>query len=486
MSKTNPLSAGVYENIIDDTFVVDGNTQNAAGGIIVSAKRGPTKPTVVTSNTQLVSLYGLPSRDNPALYSAMRFLREASELVVTRVIVDAVAATGDLVKGVDTHLTVDAANEGVWGNKVTVSFAAVVGAAAGVFALVVKEDGVEVERFEVSRDVDAKDGYGKTLFVEDVVNKKSKYVKVTDNPAVVGDYDIAGVVTLAGGLDDTTAPTDGVINTAWDEYAKEDEINVQILINGGWATAAVQQKMVDIASARTNCRAILDVPSDTNEDVAAMIAWRDTIGIDDYHAALYGGWIKIYDQFGDREVMLPPSGDVAAAFARTFRDFNHWDAPAGMRRGVVNALGVTKIFTEAERDLLYTNGVNPVTTYAGTSAVIWGQKSLQRAKSAMDRMNVVNNVMWMTATMKESLRPFVFEGSTQFVRDNVNYLLTTFLEGVKGRGGLYGFSVDTESSNTAEVIDSNRFIINVFVQPTRSSEMIMLNLTVSPTGVELG
>lgn len=481
----NIHSAGVYEKVIDDTVTVDGQTSIVSAGIVLTAKKGPTVPTVVTSNTQLLALYGLPSRDNPALYSALRYMREGSQITITRVITDAVSASGELLVDADPHVTITAANEGVWGNNIVVSFGAVLGEDEDIFAVSVKVGDDEVERFEASRNPDAKDGYGRNMFIEDVINKRSKYIRVQDNPSIVEEYDQSAPIVLVGGLDDTTAPTDGVVAAAWDEYTKEDEISANILINGGWVTAVVQNKMDQVAKARTNTVAILDVPFDTIEDVTAMVAWRDEVAIDSYHSAMYGGWVKIYDQYSDRQVLLPASGDVAAAYARTFKDFNRWDAPAGAIRGVIQALGVSKVFTQDERDQLYVSGINPVTSHGGMNCVIWGQKSMQRTKSALDRMNVVNNVKWMTESMKRALFPFTFDGNSKFLRDQINYQLTTFLEGVQSRGGLYAYLVDTESGNTSETIDDNQVIINCFVQPTRSAEQIRLNITVSRTGVDM-
>lgn len=481
----NIHSAGVYEQIIDQTITVDGETSIISAGIVLTAKRGPVVPTVVTSNNQLISLYGLPSRDNPALYSAMRYLREGNKLTVTRVITNAVVASGSLMSGLEPHLTVTAANAGVWANSLTVHFGSVLGEPEHIFAVVVRLNGADVERHEVSRDPDERDGYGRNMYIEDVINKRSQYIRVQDNPSIALEYDQTASITLIGGLDDTIQPTDILIAAAWEEYKKEDEVDVNILINGGWATTIVQNKMNEVAKSRTNSIAILDVPFDTLDSVTEMVAWRTEIAIDSYHSALYGGWVRVYDQYTDRQILLPPSGDVAAVYARTFKDFNRWDAPAGAIRGVLPALGVSKIFTEAERDALYVAGINPVTSYGGMNAVVWGQKTLQRTKSALDRVNVANNVKWITESMKNTLHPFVFEANTKFLRDNINYLLSTFLEGIKSRGGVYAYVVDTEKENTFAVIDNNQLIINVAIQPTRVAEMIRLNITVSPTGVEL-
>lgn len=479
-------SAGVYENIIDKTIVADGDAVITTAAIVVTSERGPVGPNVVRSRNELVATYGIPSRDNPSLYAATRFMREGSILTVVRVVTDATAASGELMSGADAQLTIDAANPGSWGNNITVSFGDIIGEPdPTIFAVVVKEGDDVVERFEVSQDPEAVDGYGESQFIEDVINTRSKYIRVNDNAAISTPYDKMAVVSLTGGQDDTTAPTSTAIVDAWEPLKHVQKYDAQILINAGWTSNDIQKKMLEVAKERGDSRAILDVPRSVSEDVNAMIDFRNNMDIDDKLASLYGGWIKIRDPFSGRDIVIPPSGDVAATYVKTFRDYSHWDAPAGMRRGVLDALGVTRVFDESERDSLYVNGVNPVTTYGGANAVIWGQKSLQRVKSALDRMNVVNNVLWLTQVMKEALRPFVFEPNTEFMRGNVNYILTAFLEGVKNRDGLYGYYVDTETENTPDVIDNNEFIINVAIQPVRTAEFIRLNIIVTPTGVEL-
>jgi hypothetical protein len=142
--------------------------------------------------------------------------------------------------------------------------------------------------------------------------------------------------------------------------------------------------------------------------------------------------------------------------------------------------------SEGERDLLYVNGINPVTSINGTAAVIWGQKTLQKEASALDRFNVVNLLLWVNQRMSESLQPFVFEPNTQFTRDNVNSLLTSFLNNIKQRGGLYDFNVNTGTDiNTSQIIDSNAMLVEVFVQPVKTAEFIQMTLTVTRSGVSL-
>ena len=590
-----PNSAGVYDRIVDKSFVVSAGGL-LAGGIVVSAKRGPTKINTVTSAREFIETYGTPSRDNPSLYAALRFLNRAGILTVRRVINDALVAGGSVTHeiqedgtfipsvagsalvnttGIDTvaggtiivggtnvtiaenatvsvvveainiadidgysavvdgtdiiisnqsgnvsadlsaiglsdnitssnyeeggfiegetvqvpHLTISASSAGAWGNSVEVSFAQNPDLPSGVFILVVKENGEEVESFEVSRDENAKNGFGSNIYIENVINGKSRYITVEDNPSVSQSYDMTAPVLLAGGFDDTIAPTAGAIIQAWEEFENVDNVPAQILINGGWAVPAVQVKMLSVAENRKDAVAILDVPQDTAEDVAAMVDYRkNDLAANTYFGGLYGGWVKIYDQYNDREVNIAPSGDVAAVFVHTVNVAERWDAPAGLQRGIIpNALGVSKILSEGERDLLYVAGVNPVTTYGGAAAVIWGQKTLQVAASALDRFNVVNSVLWINQRIAQALQPFVFEPNTVATRDNINFLVSSFLENIQQRGGLYGFYVDTsEEINTPFVIDNNQLYVDYYLKPTRTAEFIRASAIITATGVQLG
>lgn len=484
----NMFSAGVYENIVDDSFIPEGDGVKSAG-IVITSEKGPTELTHVRSANTFAALFGLPTRDNPSKYAALRFLNVGQSLYVRRVINDAVAASGDLMDGVDTVASFTAANEGVWGNDITIQFADVIGVEAnsGIFAVIVLYNDEQVERFEVSRDPEALDGNGRNMFIDEVINNQSNYIRVTDEASYVGDYvSLAADVDLTGGLDDTVAPDSTQIATAWDDFASNEVVDSQILINAGFASIGTQVKMIEIAEGRSNTVAILDVPQVDADDATAMVAWRnDSLEMSSNRAALYGGWLRVYDPYSNREVEVPPSGDVAAAIVEIFGAGTPWEAVAGIQNGNLSALGVTKIFSQEERDELYLNGVNPITSIGGSNAVIWGNKTLQKERSALDRLNVVNNVLWMTDRMKKFLDPFVFRPNNQFIRDNINYILTTFLEGVQTQGGLYAYRVDTESKNTPAVIDANQLIVDVFVQPVKTAEFIRLNVTVTPTGVDL-
>lgn len=510
------VSPGVYSRVVDDSFIVNSGGM-VAGGIVVSAKKGPVGLNVVTSASEFVATYGLPTRDNPSLHCALRFLARAGILTVRRVTTDAVSANASIVQTVTTQepnpayeegvsdpsvpefidvtdtvdvLTISAANQGSWGNDIRVTIADIDGAQSGVFAVVVsvkQDDGSfeEVESFEVSRNIDAKNGFGNTMFIEDVINGRSRYITVQDSPDASGEYP-RNFHVLTGGLDDTVAPESGAIMSAWDEFKNEKEVPAQLLINAGWAVPAIQNKMIEVAETRRDAIAILDVPEHAMGSVTDMIEYRkNELSANSYFGALYGGWLKIYDQYNDVQIDVPPSGDSAAIYVHTWSVGERWYAPAGLRRGIIpNTVGVSKVFSQGERDQLAVAQINPVTAIGGSGSVVWGQDSLQVKASAMSKMNVVNSILFITKQMAESLDPFIHEVNTEQTRNAINFMLSSFLENIQLKGGLYDFFVDTSANiNTPFVIDNNELHVDVYVQPTRVAEKIKLSVIVTPTGV---
>lgn len=408
------------------------------------------------------------------------------------------------------------ANEGEWGNDIRVRFnrnATINGETIPVeelegddrFHIIVELDTGEedsdetpiyreVERFVASRK-QLRDGYGNSQYIEDVVNGRSMYIVIEDQVDVDRDMQWTTdsiVVDLDGGTDDSGSITDGKFIEAWEEFSNSAEIDVRFLINGGFTGDAIRHKMIQVAERRGDQIAILDTPQPSSQStggrVTDMVDDRKTLGANTNRAALYGGWLKVYNEFVARNENIPCSADVAQAMVNTIQNFGWWEAPAGLRRGVVsNALGTDTIMDEGQRDILYANGVNPVTTMMGNAAIIWGQKTLQRAHSAMNRVNVVLLIIYINMRMKEALQPFVFEANTEQTRADINYILSSFLGDIQSNGGLYEFAVDTGPGiNTPQVIDSNQLLVDVYVKPTRTAEFIKLNTIITPSGVSLG
>lgn len=480
-------SAGVYNVIEDRSFVTSGNGA-VASGIVISANRGPEEIKLVSNAREFLDLYGTPSRSNPSMYAALRYLNRAGGLYVRRVINDATKASAELVRDTDPELEIEAYNSGAWGNDLRVEMVEVNNAPAGVFGINVFEADVLVEEFEVSRDVDAKNGFGRSIYIEDVINTQSRKIRVTDLPNDEDDYEET-TVNLTGGTNDTVAPSSAEIIQGWEEFENTEAIDIVFMINAGFADPSVQNAMLAIAETRQNSVAILDVPQDTSDDAQAMVEYRnEELGADTYFGALYGGWLQVYDQYNDRTVVAPPSGDVAAAHVIAITRGERWLSAFGVERGVLpNVDDTTLRMSQAQRDLLATNGINPVTKIGAANAVIFGQKTLQAQESGMARLNVVTNVLWINETVADSLLPFIGRPNTVLNRDTAGQQVSNFLESVQRRGGLFNFDVDvSDDINTAQDIDSGVFNIDLYIQPTRLMEVIRQRVIVTPTGVSLG
>lgn len=484
------VAPNVTSRVIDRSFGTP-RSGAAVSGIVIHSDRGPTEITQVTSVDRFVQLYGEPKSNRPTMYSVIQILKDSSRVKVLRVVDDAAAATVDIEEGADTTFTINAANPGAWGNNISVTFGKG-GSDTDLFDLNVFFNGDPVETYRVSKLDDKKDGFGNSVYIEDAINGNSDYIEIDDNPSVSTKpetlIDSGDETDLTGGSNDSATPSDGDIATAWDEFNNTADVNVDFLVNGGWANSTVQTKMIEIAQTRGDCFAFLDVP-EADDSVSAMVDYVDPQSADlnanTSFAAVYGHWVRQYDEFNDREINVAPSAVAAGVATRSRAQDEIWAAPAGVRRGRVNAIGVTNVFNGAELDTLYENNINPITQLPGQGLVVWGQKTLQRTASALDRINVRFVVTHIQNVLREALVPFIFQGNTEFERENITALADGFLEDIQTRQGLFDFRVICdESNNTPEVIDRNELIVDVFIKPTRTAEFIKLNVILTPTGVD--
>ncbi len=208
--------------------------------------------------------------------------------------------------------------------------------------------------------------------------------------------------------------------------------------------------------------------------------------INSSYGALYWGWIRVFDQFSNEEIWIPPSGHVSAVFSRTARDAEQWFAPAGLRRGrLLTALDVEYSPTQGERDLLYGSGnaVNAIVKFPQDGIVVWGQRTLQRTESALDRVSVRMLLIFIKKNMTRLLRNFIFEPNDSVLWKQVLATVEPFLGDIQARRGLQAYKVVCDASNnTAERIDRNELWVSVFLKPTRTVEFVVLNLAVLRTG----
>ena len=206
--------------------------------------------------------------------------------------------------------------------------------------------------------------------------------------------------------------------------------------------------------------------------------------LDTNYAATYYPWVKIVDRNTALPVWVPPSVVLPGVIAFTDQVAHEWFAPAGLNRGgLTTVLEAQTRLTHDERDTLYEDRVNPIASFPGQGVVVWGQKTLQGRPSALDRVNVRRLLIKLKKFIASSSRYLVFEQNTSATRNRFMNIVNPFLESVQANSGLSAFKVVMDdSNNTPDVIDRNQLVGQIFIQPTRTAEFIVLDFVVQPTG----
>lgn len=274
-------------------------------------------------------------------------------------------------------------------------------------------------------------------------------------------------------------------------FQNPESIDISLLLTPGFSTGAVIGTALQVCESRGDVLYIVDPPFGLRPQQA--VDWHNGMLLSDLksainssYGALYWGWLRTFDQFNDIEIWVPPSGHVSAVFSRTAREAEQWFAPAGLRRGrLLTALDVEYSPTQGERDLLYGSGnaVNPIVKFPQDGIVVYGQRTLQRSQSALDRANVRMLLTFIKKNLTRTLRNFIFEPNDRILWRQVQATVEPFLADIQARRGMNAFRVIVdETNNTPERIDRNELWISIFIQPTRTVEFIVLNLVVLRTG----
>jgi hypothetical protein len=202
------------------------------------------------------------------------------------------------------------------------------------------------------------------------------------------------------------------------------------------------------------------------------------------YAAAYWPWVKTIDPNTGTQVWTPASTLIPGVYAFNDSTTYPWFAPAGINRGVIaSAIQTERVLTQANRDLLYQNNVNPVATFPNTGVVVFGQKTLQKKKSALDRVNVRRLLIELKNYISQIADTLVFEQNNAITRNNFLSQVNPYLASVQQQQGLTAFRVVMdETNNPPSVVDQNQLIGQIYLQPTKTAEFIILDFNVLPTG----
>ena len=201
-------------------------------------------------------------------------------------------------------------------------------------------------------------------------------------------------------------------------------------------------------------------------------------------AATYYPWVQIQDATTGNFRYVPPSVVLAGVYHFNDTIGQPWFAPAGLNRGGIDsAVQAYRKLTQGNRDDLYESNVNPIATFPGQGVTVFGQKTTQKKASALDRVNVRRLLINLKKFVANSSRGLVFEQNTTDLRNQFLNTVQPYMEQVQANQGLNAFRVVMDdSNNTAETIDRNQLVGQIFIQPTRTAEFIVLDFVVQPTG----
>jgi len=207
---------------------------------------------------------------------------------------------------------------------------------------------------------------------------------------------------------------------------------------------------------------------------------------DTSYAATYWPWVRIIDPATGKHVWVPASTVIPGVYAFNDKVSAPWFAPAGINRGGLSTVLQAELkLTQGNRDTLYSNNINPIATLPQQGVVVYGQKTLQKAQSALDRVNVRRLMIELKSYIKQIADTIVFEQNTIQTRNSFLSRVNPYLETIQQKQGLYAFRVVMDDSNNGPaVIDQNQLVGQIYIQPTRTAEFISLDFILQPTGAQ--
>jgi len=306
------------------------------------------------------------------------------------------------------------------------------------------------------------------------------------NPATpyLTGVDITAANTQGFDLSSSTSSGSLAYKRALNAIGNPDEFDINLLVTPGVVHrlhSSVTNHAISKVEARADALYIMDAAgySDSVQTV------NDTVkALDTNYVATYYPWVKIPNLNTAEPVWVPPSVVLPGVISYTDQVSHEWFAPAGLNRGgLTSVLEAKTRLTHAERDELYEGRVNPIASFPGQGVVVFGQKTLQSKPSALDRINVRRLLIALRKFIASASRYLVFEQNTQALRNRFLNIVNPYLEQVQQNSGLSAFRVVMDdTNNTPDVVDRNQLVGQIFVQPTRTAEFIVLDFVVQPTG----
>jgi hypothetical protein len=362
------------------------------------------------------------------------------------------------------------------------------------------------------------DGSAKYISVSGEYVNKSKYISVSavnnptlnylDNDGNVRVGSASGSLPIAQSGSFAGATGENVVGG--DNYFSNINVRSQGLTSGNYTNmiSVLENKdeyVFNIISTpgltyrdhSTTLDSIISLAESRGDTIAVVDLERYGVGVSDVtgraanlnssYAAAYWPYLQMQSGTGKNE-FVPASVVIPGVYAFTDGAAAPWFAPAGLTRGgIPNVIQAERKLTRSQRDSLYNSNVNPIATFPGSGISVFGQKTLQKKPSALDRVNVRRLLIELKKFVGDVSRTLVFEQNTNVTRNRFLAQVNPYLTSVVEQQGLYAYRVVMDdTNNTADVIDRNQLIGQIFIQPAKTVEFVVLDFTIEPTGATFG
>jgi hypothetical protein len=369
--------------------------------------------------------------------------------------------------------------------------------------------GTILEKFQgLSKASDAISEAGLTNYYKNVINNNSQYLWWGSHTSL---YTSSSAQSVAWGSTAPTSassgfnilsqnqtrlftqgvdvtPTDGLLQTEYIKLANAEQYDVSLIpVIGVTADNSTARYVSDnVADARRDCVVFVSPTAQSLITATAVVSDRTTnFNKDTTYAVMDSGWKYQYDRYNDTYRWLPLCGDTAGLCVRTDLVADPWYSPGGYTRGQIkNLVKLNWTPNKTDRDNLYRYQINPVVTQPGLGTVLFGDKTITQKPSAFDRINVRRLFIVLEKAISTAAKFQLFEFNDAFTRSQFVSLVEPFLRDVQGRRGIIDFRVVCdETNNTAQVIDNNEFVADIYIKPARSINFITLNFVATKTGI---
>lgn len=384
----------------------------------------------------------------------------------------------------------------------------------------------EIERFEISFNSKTLDNSGDSMWIEDVINRNSRYIRclasaeqckwAIDNGADFSQpFEATSGIALRDGSDGSLIDSDGNIVTTEDNGAKalmirayngtlntnqsdpsenlyvnevlDKEITFfTVAFDGGYPSTAVKSALAKLCERRGDCVGIIDNFDNSKLDAAlasragraiggvSPVADKKTNGLNTYRVAIYEGYTKVFDEYTGRDIWITPVAHMARIIPYNDKVGEIWYAPAGFNRAAISNIDELRYSPNlSQRDRLYLVQLNPIVRFADLGDTVFGQLTSQRRPTALQDLNVVRLVLYCQKAIEQFCQFYIFELNDAQVWDAISAQVTSFLKVIQGRRGLRSFNVEVGA--TEYELKAKQIHVNITLVPTKVIEQIYLN-----------